>query len=395
MKSKITRIFFKSLGVISLVIIILLIGLYFSIQSYSFQSWLGKEATKYLSRELNSKVEIGSIELDFFESATLNKIFILDKHHDTILYGDILIKIKDFDYKNKSITIQKITLKNINSKIIKYKKDVNYNYDFLINYFSSNNKEQTNSKWNIKFDELELNNVSFIYKNENEEIKLGKNINFNNVFFKNTYANISSLKFNNDTIFADIKSLKTKEQSGFELSNFKAITKISSKQLICDSLIILTPQTKIEGSIKFYSNNWNDYNDFISKIKLNSFINKSSYLSFKDIAYFASDLNGLEDRVFLSGKINGFINELKLNKFNLTYGKNTSFNGDVDVIGLAKIETSQWQIEAKEISANYNDLILISKYPFTEGKKINLPIELKKLGLISFQVRINGCLSNF
>ena len=395
MQSKITRIFFKSLGVISLVIIILLIGFYFGIQSYSFQSWLGKEATKYLSRELNSKVEIGSIELDFFESATLNKIFILDKHYDTILYGDILIKIKDFDYKNKSMTIQKITLKNINSKIIKYKKDVNYNYDFLINYFSSNNKEQTNSKWNIKFDELELNNVSFIHKNENEEIKLGKNINFNNVFFKNTYANISSLKLNNDTIFADIKSLKTKEQSGFELSDFKAITKISSKQLICDSLIILTPQTKIEGSIKFYSNNWNDYDNFISKIKLNSYINKSSYLSFKDIAYFASDLNGLEDRVFLSGKINGFINELRLNKFNLTYGKNTRFIGDIDVIGLSKIETSQWQIEAKEISANYNDLILISKYPFTEGKKINLPIELKRLGLISFHGRINGCLSNF
>ena len=395
MKSKITRIFFKSLGVISLVIIILLIGLYFSIQSYSFQSWLGKEATKYLSRELNSKVEIGSIELDFFEYATLNKIFILDKHHDTILYGDILIKIKDFDYKNKSITIEKITLKNINSKIIKYKKDVNYNYDFLINYFSSNNKEQTNSKWNIKFDELELNNVSFIYKNENEEIKLGKNINFNNVFFKNTYANISSLKLNNDSIFADIKSLKTKEQSGFELSDFKAITKINSKRLIFDSLIILTPQTKIEGSIKFYSNNWNDYENFISKIKLNSYINKSSYLSFKDIAYFASDLNGLEDRVFLSGKLKGFINELKLNKFNLTYGKNTRFNGDITVIGLAKIETSQWQIEAKEISANYEDLTLISKYPFTEGKKINLPIELKRLGLISFHGRIHGCLSNF
>ena len=395
MKSKITRIFFKSLGAISLFIIILLIGLYFGIQSYSFQSWLGKEATKYISRELNSKVEIESIQLDFFESATLNKILILDKHYDTILYGDILIKINNFDYKNKSITIQKITLKNINSKIIKYKKDVNYNYDFLINYFSSNNKEQTNSKWNIKFDELELNNVSFIHKNENEEIKLGKNINFNNIFFKNTYANISSLKLNNDTIFADIKSLKTKEQSGFELSDFKAITKISSKQLICDSLIILTPQTKIEGSIKFYSNNWNDYNDFISKIKLNSYINKTSYLSFKDIAYFASDLNGLEDRVFLSGKINGFINELRLNKFNLTYGKNTRFNGDIDVIGLSKIETSQWQIEAKEISANYNDLTLISKYPFTEEKKINLPIELKRLGLISFHGRINGCLSNF
>ena len=395
MKSKITRIFFKSLGAISLVIIILLISFYFGIQSYSFQSWLGKEATKYISRELNSKVEIESIHLDFFESATLNKILILDKHNDTILFGDILIKIKDFDYKNKSITIQKITLRNINSKIIKYKKDINYNYNFLINYFSSNNKKQTNSKWNIKFDVLELNNVSFMHKNENEEIKLSKNINFNNVFFKNTYANISSLKLNNDTIFADIKSLKTKEQSGFELSDFKAITKISSKQLICDSLIILTPQTKIEGCIKFYSNNWNDYNDFISKIKLNSFINKSSYLSFKDIAYFASDLNGLEDCVFFSGKINGFINELKLKKFNLTYGKSTRFNGDIDVIGLSKIETSQWQIEAKEISANYNDLTLISKYPFTEEKKINLPIELKRLGLISFHGRINGCLSNF
>jgi hypothetical protein len=172
---------------------------------------LGKEATKYISKELNSKVEIGSIQLDFFESATLNKIFILDKHHDTILYGDILIKIKDFDYKNKSITIQKITLKNINSKIIKYKKDLNYNYDFLINYFSSNNKEQTNSKWNIKFDELELNNVSFIHKNENEihcalrefeeetnisskNISVNKNITFeeyyvgsNNLIYKSVY----------------------------------------------------------------------------------------------------------------------------------------------------------------------------------------------------------------
>ena len=395
MKSKITRIFFKSLGAISLVIIILLISFYFGIQSYSFQSWLGKQATKYISRELNSKVEIESIQLDFFESATLNKIFILDKHNDTILYGDILIKIKDFDYKNKSITIQKITLKNINSKIIKYKKDVNYNYSFLINYFSSNNKNQTNSKWNIKFDELELNNVSFIYKNENEEIKLGKNINFNNVFFQNTYANISNLKLNNDSIFADIKNLKTKEQSGFELSDFKAITKINSKRLILDSLTILTPQSKIGGSVKFYSNNWNDYDNFISKIKLSSYINKSSYISSKDIAYFASDLNGLGERMFLSGKINGFINELKLNKFNLTYGKNTRFIGDIDVIGLSKIETSQWQIEAKEISANYNDLILISKYPFTEGKKINLPIELKRLGLISFHGKINGCLNNF
>lgn len=395
MKSKITRIFLKSLGVILLLIIILLTGFYFGIQTYTFQTWLGKQATKYISKELNSKIEIESIHLDFFESATLNKILILDNHNDTILYGDILFKIKDFDYKNKSVTIQKIILKNINSKIIKYKNESNYNYDFLVNYFSTNNKKKSNNKWKIKFDQLELNNVAFTNKNESEKIKLSKNINFNNVIFKNTYANISGIKFDNDTIFANIKSFKTKEQSGFELFDFKALTKISSKQLICDSLNILTNQTKIIGRLEFSSNDWDDYNDFISKIKLKININKNSYLNFKDIAFFASDLNGLEERVFLSGKINGYINKLKLNKFNLSYGKNTSFNGDIDVVGLIKIETSMWQIDVKQISLNYNDLISISSYPFNERKKIILPIELKKLGTISYYGRIDGFLKDF
>jgi len=116
---KITRIFFKSLGIIFLIVILLAVGLYFGFHAYAFQTWLGKRATGYLSSELNSKVYVNSIELEFFKKANLQGVYILDKHNDTILHGDLLVDITNFDYKNQRLKLEKIVLKNATSKLIK------------------------------------------------------------------------------------------------------------------------------------------------------------------------------------------------------------------------------------------------------------------------------------
>lgn len=167
MLRKVTRIFFKSLGYFFLFLFLLGIGLYFGIQTYSFQTWLGKKATSYLSNELKSKVFVNNVNLEFFSKANLEGVFILDKHNDTILQGDILVDIQLFDYKHQKLELGKITLHNTTAKLIKYKGDSTYNYQHLIDYFDTGMKDtSSNTNWDIKFGDLVLDNVAFVYRNE-------------------------------------------------------------------------------------------------------------------------------------------------------------------------------------------------------------------------------------
>lgn len=397
MRRKITRIFFKSLGLLSLFLILLAISLYFGFQSYTFQTWLGKKATSYLSSELKSKVFVNSIKLDFFSQANLRGIYILDQNKDTILCGDILVDIKTFDYQNQKLIFDKITLKNTTTKLIQYKKDSTFNYQFLLDYFASSQKDtsKTASSWDIKLGDVILDNVSFAFRNEHKDTEVSHTINFDNIAVKHTYGTISNFNLRGDTILASISKLKTKEQCGFELQNLSTDAKISSTKLLCENLYLKTPLTRVKGTIDFAYSSWDDYADFLNKVKINSVLEDSTYASFTDIAHFASELNGLNETVHLSGLVKGYISDLNLQNFKLAYGKHTRFNGALSMSGLPDIKTSYLHFDAKEISVNYQDIIQIPTYPFIENKKLELPIQLKRLETVSYKGKFDGFITDF
>ena len=130
--SKVTRIFFKSLGVITLSIILFAVFLFFAIQSPVFQTWLGQKAGSYLSSELNNKITIKKIHIEFFKTAILEGVFVSDKNNDTLFTGNLLVDINKLDYKQKKIAFKKITLKNSTAKLINYKNDSKLNFQFLV-----------------------------------------------------------------------------------------------------------------------------------------------------------------------------------------------------------------------------------------------------------------------
>lgn len=397
MLRKITRIFFKTLGVILLLIILTVTGLYFGIQSYSFQTWLGKRASSYLSNELGSKIYVNNVSLSFFSKANLNGVFILDKHNDTILNGDLLVDIKNFNYKKQTLTLENITLRNTTSKLIQYKNDTVYNYQFLIDYFDSDKKDTSikSKGWDVKFGDLFLDNVAFTYKNENYNTAVTHTINFDNIGLKNTYGKISAFAIHGDTVAATISHLKTKEQSGFELSSLSTRLKISSTQLLCEELQLKTPATYLKGQLDFSYSSWSDYADFITKVKLNSTLEDSSHVCFKDIASFADELSGLNETVALSGAVKGYVSDMTLKNFKLAYGKHTKFNGNLTLSGLPDVKSLYVHFDAKELSSSYSDLVHIPAYPFTDQKKLELPVALKQLGTVSYKGKFDGFITDF
>ncbi len=376
----------------------MLIGLYFGIQSYSFQTWLGKKVSIYISNELSTTVSIDAIHLDLFKRAELKGVIILDEKQDTLLYGNLKLDIKNFDYKHESLSLKKITLENTTAKLIKYKNEKDLNFQFLVDYFSSDKVTRTKIKkkgWDITFGDIVLNNLTFVYRDENGNTKVSKNMNFENLCFTNTYGTFSNLKLDNEIIEVGIKNFKTKEQCGFELNNLTTLAKVSSIEVLLDKLYLKTPQTLLRGSIHFNSNEWNDYSEFIDKIKMDVKLLDNSKICFTDIARFADALNGLDETINLSGNIFGFVSDLHLRKFKLKYGNHTKFDGDISLSGLPVFRTTYLQFDAKEISTNYYDLIQFPNYPFTENKKLELPSQLKPMGTIVYKGKFDGFINDF
>jgi hypothetical protein len=396
MYRKVTRIFFKWLGMLLLLILLAGIGLFFGIQSYSFQTWLGKKASNYLSSELNTKVYVDKINLEFFSKANLNGVLILDKHNDTIFNGDILVDVEKMDYKHEFLSIGKITLKNTTAKLIKYQGDTVFNYHYLIDYFDSGSKDSVSKPgWNLKLGDVYLDNVAFVYRNEKYVTSITNNINFDDVWLKNTFGKISNFKLDADTIILQLSDFSTKEQSGFIVSRLNTKAHISDHQLLCEDIYLKTPRTFVKGRIDFKYNSWDDYPNFIDKVKLDCYLEDSTSVSFTDIAAFTSELNGLNETLAISGEVKGYVNDIILTNVNLSYGKFSRFKGNLTLSGLPDIQTTFLHFNAKELSTNYYDVIQIPSYPFIENKTIELPAEIKRLGTVSYRGKFDGFISDF
>lgn len=396
MLHKVIRIFCKYTGLLLLFLILVASGLYFAVQTYTFQTWLGKKASSYLSEELQSQVYVSAIQINFFTKANVEGVLVLDRNLDTLFHGDILTDITNFDYRHKTLKLDKITLRNSTAKLIKYKTDTSFNYQFLADYFSSGTADTTHKEgWDIQFGDLYLDNIALVYRIEKYVTPVTNNINFDDIWLKNTYGKISDFKLDKDTIDFRLSQFRTREQSGFEVSGLTTHARISDTRLLCEHILLKTPRTYIKGKIDFTSAGWDDYSDFITKVKMNCFLEDSTHVSFTDIASFTDELNGLNETVSISGHVKGFVNDMILNNVNLSYGHHTRFKGNVILSGLPDINTTYLHIDAKDLSANYYDIIKIPEYPFSKSEKITLPEEIKRLGTVFYKGKFDGFINDF
>lgn len=396
MLRKITRIFYKTLGILSLVLIIMGITLFFAAQSYTFQTWLGKRAGAYLSSDLHTRVDIEKVELDFFKQAQLRNILVLDKHGDTILNGDAILHIRKLDYKQQKVDLEKLEFSNVTGKLIRYKGDSVLNYQFLSDYFLNATTDTSSTPgWKVHFGDIQLKNVHFVYRNESADQRVTNNINFDNIDLRHLYGTIGAFEISGDTVMANVQHLKFEEQCGFELQNLSTQAKISDHQMWCDKLVLKTSQSYLKGNIRFNYQKWEDYSDFLNRINLDSYLEDSSAVSFKDIAIFAPQLNGLNQVLALSGKVRGTVSDLNLKNFKLAYGKHTRFNGNLTLSGLPDFSTSYLHFDAKTLSTSYEDLITVPSYPFDQKQFLDLPVELARLGPIAYKGKFDGFVTDF
>lgn len=150
--------------------LLLLIALYFVLQSAWVQNWLIAKVSGYLSEELQTTVTVGHIDIAFFDNLALEQVYCADLHGDTLLYaGQLTAGLKNnfFSVFSNKLEFNEITLANARIYLKKHEGEYDFNYQFIVDYFSGNKPKnpKKNKPFALKIRNLRLDDVVLIQDN--------------------------------------------------------------------------------------------------------------------------------------------------------------------------------------------------------------------------------------
>ncbi len=376
--------------------VLLIFILSFLIRTSSFQTWLAQLAAGYLSSELNTTITIDKVDIRFFTSVDLESFYIEDLHGDTLVYAQSFsLDINSFTLSGDKLRFSEGTLQNPRINLVQYKGEDDLNFQFIADYFASEEKDTSASTQHILFDRLSINSGYLSLLNQNDT-SVYKGINFSDLKVKNLYLTIDSLLLDADTTSMNIVKLRMSEQSGFELASLQSKLTINPLGIYLKDLSLITNNSELHTEyLEFAVDDFSDFNSFEELVRMKAHFLEPSRLNLSDLAYFVPDLWGIDHDIELHGKIRGTVSNLKTKDLFMKITDNSYFTASIDLTGLPDIDNTFIAFSIDELHTSKKELETIRIPPFSEDNYLELPSNFGMLGEIEFSGSFMGFISDF
>ena len=365
---------------------------YILLRSRPFQNWAAQKTVNYLSKELKTRVALKSIDFELVNNLVLEGLYIEDRQGDTLAYfGKLKTSFNYkiiFDNKLQLARIRHAVIEDTKVNMIVHKGLRDFNYQFIIDYFSpprpKSNKPFVPFKLFIK--NLELKNVDYCFKNENDTQTKGRKFDESNMVYQHINAQIKPFNLIGDSLNLGIKTLTFKEKSGFEVKEFSANTTISSTMMEFEDLIFKTRYSKIGNYLKFKYKDYEQLSNFIDSVKWDVNLSKS-VVSMKDVSYFSDELLKYKFPVTIMGSVTGTLANLKGQKMDITVGKLNHLRGDILLKDLTNMDKLAFDLSIFDLTANPSSIQDLINTKFPE--------ELLRIGSLCYTGTFTGVIKDF
>jgi hypothetical protein len=365
------------------------------------QTWAARKATKYLSEELHTKVDIKGLYIKPFSAVVLEDLYVLDKHKDTLLRTPKLtVQLTGFSIfnsiKDRTIEFKTIELNN-GSVYLKKLKDSTTNLKFIIDYFNGKPDTTTVKKpgkpWTLNFERIAIQNFHFRYKNYLIKEGTPKQVNFDDLDVSRLSLTVTGMDLKNHLFKGNIQRLTLREKSGFAVKNLTVNAKIDTNQIFLQNLLLVTPNSRLKDFFRMRFKSFSDFSDFENKVRMDADL-KDSHLSSTDITYFTPSLDKARFEFDINGRASGLVNNIKARNLTVSTGQATYIKGNFTLKGLPEWEKTQLNLEFDQLATNKKDLDnLYSR--FTGKPNQQVPQMLAKFGNMNFKGTLTGTQDNF
>jgi len=159
------RVLLRSL----LTVLIILLIVFFLIQTPFIQNIIRGKAETYLSRKLKTPVRIGDLSIVFFRRVTLKDVYIEDRQRDTLLSAGLIdVQLRMLGLLHHDLDIEKIGLGNVTVKIRRQLPDTAFNFQYIVDAFSgppSTGPATTSGQpMRMSLQELVMDKIRFVYR---------------------------------------------------------------------------------------------------------------------------------------------------------------------------------------------------------------------------------------
>ncbi len=356
--TKLLKIGFKGVSISLELLLLTFIVLSFAIRLPAFQTFLAQKASAWLSEELETVVLIERVDIAFFDHVYLDGIYVEDQDGDTLAYLEqVEVNISGFDWGFSKIELDKVALSNGRIYLIKKLGQDEFNYRFIEDYFASDEPPKPSDKPapKIFLSNLMLNDIDFKYILEyRRDYEYG--INFNKLDLRKINLFVENLSIIDEHLAGDIVHLSASEKSGFILDKFSAHFDLDAARLWVKQGVIETEKSRIEvPELSFFTKTYDNYNYFEDSVFMDIRL-ANTIASIEDIAYFAPDLWGMNQDVFLSGRATDYVYNLKIKDLYLETGRETILRGNFELPDFRKETYSIPQQQIVFAQSSYRDL---------------------------------------
>ncbi|MCX6192692.1 MAG: hypothetical protein NT109_10480 [Flavobacteriia bacterium] len=352
----------------------------FVIRLSSFQTYLAEKAASYFSKELKTTVSVNKVDIILFNKIYLDGFLILDREKDTLLS----LKTLEASFDGNSLLSDKIKVTNVKLddgliKVVKSAKSKEFNFQFLVDYFKSDEPSDPSSPIDLAIKKININNFSLHYHDFNAK-RTPFSFNENHIDISKLNVSLEEISSNKQGLNLAIKQLSLKESCGLVLNNLCGKLAINDKSVDFSQAIISLNSSVIKASK--IAINWNsqaDLDAFVDKVIWKIKFQPSKIL-LSDIAFFVPEMKGMNNQIRLQGDATNTLSHLFLKGIKLDYAKNTHIHADLELPNFSDFSAYDFIEKIHSASIDMSELQnFILPYP---SGKLNLGDELNQLGIV-------------
>jgi hypothetical protein len=388
--TKVLKIAGLTLAILLEWLLILVIFLVFAVRSSWVQTYIARQATTFLSKELNAKVQIGAVDIVLFRYIDLKDIYLEDPNKQPVLaLKHLYLGLNQFKLLQNKLLINELRLYGGKVNLSLDQEEGRSNFAFIEDYFASDQARSSSTDFQVQVSELSLQHIDFSYHDYRKDT-LTFGLDFNHIELKNLHLKANQIQSVGESVKCQIRQLKFKDRSGFALNNLKGEASFSAQGLHLRNAQIQTPKSIIYiPKLALRTQTSADFNDFDDRVVFDVIL-APSRVWLHDIAFFAPDIEGMDQTVFVSGVVKDKLRNLRIQDLNLRFGKRSQIQANLRLPDFRK-PTAQLSLD-ETLTKAYLDLNDIQNLHLPKGESaIEIPSLLQKASFFELKnAKVSG-----
>ena len=374
------------------------------------QSVIGAEAGRRLSAEWGGEVKIGSLHIHPFNHLIANNLLMVAPNGDTIFDAETLrVHFKHFPYHGNRLELNRVYLKNAYYHFASYRRsdpdapeyvrnmanprrNVATNLQYIFNHYYKGPRKSKHSVFTVDVGEVVLNSVHYkMDLPDKRSVKYDYGVEIPHMEFYDIRGKISKIHVVNDDVTCRLVRLTTEERSGFVAKDIKGRVHVGSNDITVKDFKAETELSKVLADVEILYDGWDAMDAYLINVRHNIDIHKGTSVALSDAAYWAPVLWGIEMQLMPEGLVNGTVDRIRTDGFELNFGHASEIALEGSIDRLTEPDSIAVNLDQLDVRFEASDLTqvcaMLPKYITPEVAKY-----LKEIEYIDLQAQAHGSL---